>query len=355
MEYHISLDRLKAERLNGGRPILKAVPGHEWENEVVFNPACVFVEDKEVIDRVALGLDLPEPVRQKLDETKGICVLIYRAQGTPTGSEDYRHSRLGIALLTPTLELIYRHPDPIMKPEEDFEDLGIEDPRITRIEDKFVMLYAGYSSHGASKDGRPGNKIGICIAISGDLVHWDKKGPLQGKFNEIDNKNAVLFPEKLNGEYHILHRPMEGTDPMTVHVAHSSTITGEWASDGKLMAANEDPAFSKSWIGGGAPPLKIAKNEYIALYHTGHFKPDGTREYDIGICKMKFDGRIVTTERVEFFMRPESEEETAGNKSLGVNNVLFICGAYLLEEYIYFPYAGADSVVLAGRIKLGSK
>lgn len=355
MEYNISLDRLRSERLNGGRPILKAVSGHQWENQVVFNPACVFVGEKEVIDKVARELDVAARVRRKLDELGEICVLIYRAQGTPAAAEDYRHSRLGIAILSPSLELIYRHPVPIMMPENNFEDLGIEDPRITRIEDKFVMLYAGYSSHRASQNRRPGNKIGICIAFSDDLVHWDKRGPMQGKFNEIDNKNAVLFPEKLNGKYYILHRPMEGTDPMTVHVAHSSTLTGEWMSDGKLMAANEDPAFSKSWIGGGAPPLKIGNNEYIALYHTGHFRPDRTREYDIGISRMKFDGRMAVTERVEYFMRPESEDETAGNKSLGVNNVLFVCGAYLLKDYIYFPYAGADSVVLAGRINLKAK
>jgi beta-1,2-mannobiose phosphorylase / 1,2-beta-oligomannan phosphorylase len=351
----VSVENLSVERLNGGKPVLKAVPDHAWENEVVFNPGCVFLEERELIDSIARDLLLPEPLRKKLAEHKGICVLIYRAQGRPTATEDYRHSRFGIALLTPTLDLIYRHPVPVMLPGDDFDDLGVEDPRITRIDGKFVMLYAGYSSHRSSRDAESaGNKIGICIALSDDLVHWEKRGPLNGKLNEVDNKNAVLFPEKLDGSYYILHRPMEGDDPMTVHVAHSKAIDGEWVEDGNLMAAMEQPAFTKSWIGAGSPPLHVGRNEYLALYHTGHFKPDGTREYDLGICKLKFDGKLTVTGRSEFFMKPESEAETIGNKSLGVNNVLFVCGSYIFDDYLYFPYAGADSVVLAARIKLKS-
>ncbi len=356
MEPMISIDKLTVERLNGGRPILQSVPDHEWENEVVFNPACVFLEERERIDRVARELSLPEPLKRRLNEQKGICVLIYRAQGRPTASGDYRNSRFGIALLTPTLGLIYRHPVPIMIPENDFEDLGVEDPRITRIGESFVMFYAGYSSHRVSTgEGADRNKIGICIALSDDLVHWEKKGPLQGELNNVDNKNAVLFPEKLDGSYYILHRPMEGIDPKTVHAAHSKAITGEWIDDGILMAAMEHPAYTKSWIGGGSPPLSVGRNEYLALYHTGHFKPDGMREYDIGLCKLKFDRKVEVTERIEFFMRPETREETIGNESLGVNNALFVCGAYLFDDYLYFPYGGADSVILAARIDLRAR
>ena len=353
MNLSVSVDKMKVERLNGGRPILRAVRYHDWENEVVFNPACVFLEDRDSIARVSESLSLPEPVAGKLEELKGICIVIYRAQGRPAKAEDYRRSRFGIAIFTPTLNLIYRHPAPIMTPEFDYEDLGVEDPRITRIDNKFVMLYAGYSSHRALDDSEStSNKINICIAFSDDLVKWEKKGPLKGKLNEIDNKNAALFPEKLNGSYCILHRPMEGRDPMTVHLAHSETLTGDWVDDGMLMSATEVPKFRKSWIGAGAPPLPIGNNEYLAIYHTGHFNPDGTREYDLGLCKLKCDGEPEVTERVEFFMRPEIGSETVGNKSLGVNNVLFICGAYVFQDHLYFPYAGADTLILAARIKL---
>jgi predicted GH43/DUF377 family glycosyl hydrolase len=50
-------------------------------------------------------------------------------------------------------------------------------------------------------------------------------------------------------------------------------------------------------------------------------------------------------------LRPATEAETRGDASLGVNNVVFICGAYFWGEHLYFPYAGADTCVLGGRIR----
>ena len=49
-------------------------------------------------------------------------------------------------------------------------------------------------------------------------------------------------------------------------------------------------------------------------------------------------------------MCPETEFETRGDPELGVYNVLFMCGSYFYSDYLYFPYAGADSVILGGRI-----
>lgn len=353
MKEGISLGKLSPERLNKGQPILTPVRDHAWENEVVFNPACFLLEDKSSILKMNSALSLPEPVRKEVEEHDGVCVLIYRAQGKETETEDFRHSRFGIALLTPTLDLIYRHPEPVMVPEREYEDLGVEDARITKIDDRYVMLYAGYSSHRSIRGEQSGsNKISICMAFSDDLVHWEKKGPLKGKLNEIDNKNGALFPSKVGRSYRILHRPMEGTDPMTVHTAHADSLLGEWSDDGVLMSANDDANFTRSWIGAGGPPLALGENKYISLYHTGHYKPDSTREYDLGLCEIEFPDKPKVIERIERFMVPETVHETVGNRSLGVNNVLFVCAGYLYRDSLYFPYAGADSVVLAARIKL---
>ena len=349
----ISLGKLSPERLNNAQPILTPVGDHAWENEVVFNPACFLLEDTKSIQRTAAALALREPDRRNVEEHDAVCVLVYRAQGKETEAEDFRHSRFGIAILTPTLELIYRHPEPIMVPEKEFEDLGVEDARITKIDGRYVMLYAGYSSHPPAGTRHSGeNKISICIAFSDDLVHWEKKGPLEGELNEIDNKNGALFPSKIGGSYRILHRPMEGAEPMTVHTAHADSLLGEWTDDGSLMSANDDANFTRSWIGAGGPPLALGENKYISLYHTGHYKPDGTREYDLGLCTIEFRDKPKVIERIERFMVPETVHETVGNRSLGVNNVLFVCAGYLYRDSLYFPYAGADSVVLAARIKL---
>jgi len=351
----ISLQGLEVERLNNEQPILSAVKEHPWENEVVFNPACVLLEDRAEIGRVINALHLAPDLEKSMMVHDSVCVLIYRAQGAFTEADDYRRSRLGFALLSPTLQLLYRHPEPIIVPENDYESRGVEDPRIMRVDDKYLMFYTGYCSVGKSQnESMSDGKTNVCFAVSNDLVNWEKKGILKGNLNDVNNKDTVLFPKKIFGKYCLLHRPAEGIDPLTIHIAYSDSVFGEWIDHGTVMSVIDVRNFTKSWIGAGAPPLQIGENKFLILYHTGHNKADGGKEYDLGICTATFDNdrNFFITERIEPLMKPRTRGEIEGNKSLGVNNVVFVCGAYFYDNYLYFPYAGADTVILGGRIKI---
>ncbi len=337
----------KVERLNFGKPILEKVTENPWENKVVFNPACALIEDKEELGEIIESIKPDAETVEEVKKHNAVCFLIYRAQGEKTTNYDYRRSSWGLAILTPNLELIKRFPQPVLKPEENFEDLGVEDPRITKVGDRYFMFYTGYQS------GKVKNKINICLAETKDFMHWTKHGVLKGQLNEVDNKNAVLFPEKINGKFVLLHRPMAGENAMVIHYATSDEILGEWKDEGVLIDVISNPMFVKSWNGAGAPPLKIDKDKYFMIYHIGNYKEDGTREYDLGIAVVGKDEEryVKLIKRFEPFMRPETEFETNGDAELGVNNVLFVCGAYFYWDYLYFPYAGADSVILGGRIE----
>ena len=103
-------------------------------------------------------------------------------------------------------------------------------------------------------------------------------------------------------------------------------------------------------IGGGASPLRMDDGRYLILYHIGNRKADTTREYDLGIAVANPSKPEFIIQRNEPLLRPETDAETNGDKELGVNNVVFVCGAYFYRGDLNFPYAGADSVVLGGRI-----
>jgi predicted GH43/DUF377 family glycosyl hydrolase len=111
-----------------------------------------------------------------------------------------------------------------------------------------------------------------------------------------------------------------------------------------------NPEFIDTWIGGGAPPLAFADGRYLMIYHIGNRKADMTREYDLGLAVIDPSRPEPIVRRDEPFLRPRTAFETTGDAELGVNNVVFICGAYFHGDDLYFPYAGADSVVLGGRI-----
>lgn len=353
----------RVERLNNGKPILEKISAHLWENKVTFNPACALVENKDELRRIVAGLPFDDRTKQRLNTYPALCFLLYRAQGEKTETYDFTHSSIGLAVLSPELELLARHTEPVIRPELPYENLGVEDARITKAGGKYIMTYTAYGS------GEPHNKIRIAIASSTDFVHWEKRrftasrtaehGLLDGDFNTIDNKNAMLFQEKINGKFVMLHRPMEGNDALCIHWAESDDVFGKWKTRGTLMKPIPNPDFIDTWIGGGAPPLLLPDGRYLIIYHIGNRKADRTREYDLAIAigdPSKWNMASKATpefivKRNEPLLRPSSPAETKGDAELGVNNVVFICGAYFYNGELYFPYAGADSVVLGGKIR----
>ena len=332
------------DRLNGGNPIIHKIESHPWENRVTFNPACAFVEGKDELASIIPALPFSADVKKTLSLRPALCFLLYRAQGKRTAGYDYTRSSIGLAVLNPELELLARHDQPVIRPDEQYENLGVEDGRITKVGDRYVMMYCAYGT------GQPENKIRIALASTKNFIHWEKHGLLKGDFNTIQNKNAMLFEGKINGKYAMLHRPMKGPHAMSIHWAEADDVFGEWKTRGLLMESIKNPAFVDTWIGGGAPPLKLSDGRYLIICHIGNRKADTTREYDLGIAVADPSKPAFIVQRDEPLMRPETRAETTGDAELGVNNVVFICGAYFYRDYLYFPYTGADSVVLGGRI-----
>jgi beta-1,2-mannobiose phosphorylase / 1,2-beta-oligomannan phosphorylase len=332
-------------RLNDSRPILEKIPSHPWENTVTFNPACALVTDRKEFDSIITALPLEERTKAILSEEPALCFLLYRAQGLKTPEHDHTRSTIGLAILTADLRPLVRLPKPVIVPEFPYEDLGVEDGRITRIGSRYVIVYCAYGS------GEPENKIRIALASTADFVHWEKHGLLRGEFNTIDNKNGMIFEHRDPGKFFMLHRPMTGPDAMSVHWAEADDVFGEWTTRGLLLPSRKYDEFINTWTGGGAPPILLPDGRYLILYHIGNRKANGDKEYDLGIAIGDPSTKDFIVKRDEPLLRPSTPAEQTADPVLGVGNVVFICGAYFYKGDLYFPYAGADSVVLGGKIE----
>jgi predicted GH43/DUF377 family glycosyl hydrolase len=86
------------------------------------------------------------------------------------------------------------------------------------------------------------------------------------------------------------------------------------------------------------------------IYHQGHFTPHGHREYDLAAALLDFSFDDPVRSRIEPLIRPEGEQEQAGDPDLGVDNVLFTCANYRLGDELIIPYAGADSRIFGATI-----
>ncbi len=134
-------------------------------------------------------------------------------------------------------------------------DFGVEDPRITRLEGngRYAMTYVSVSKS---------TGVSTSLALSSDLNHWERRGII---FRQ-QNKDAVIFPEKANGEYVALHRP-EGTmifDRPSIWVSYSKDLV-YWGRDKAVMAPRKG-MWDGLRIGSGTVPIKTEEG-WLMIYH----------------------------------------------------------------------------------------
>ena len=127
------------------------------------------------------------------------------------------------------------------------------DPRLTVIDGRCYMCFAVDTNHGL----RGG------IAVTDD---FDKFEILS--LSAPDNRNMVLFPEKIGGYFCRLERPMpvysRGRDRFDTWLSYSPDF--KFWGESKLVLKVEDVPFANDKVGPGAPPVKTEKG-WLATFH----------------------------------------------------------------------------------------
>jgi beta-1,2-mannobiose phosphorylase / 1,2-beta-oligomannan phosphorylase len=351
---------IRVERLNQSEPIIEPTQNW-WETGVTFNAACAYLPRSLANDSVIRAV-LARDDLSGAELREGVVAILYRARPE---EDEYQLTRsyMGLAVFTPGLELLRRPEKPILYPGEnpgDVDYYGIEDPRVTWIEDWFYAAYCGPRNLPAG-----GLKPDVCLARSRDLVNWEKLGLAfpASRANEESNKDAVLFPGRINGQHFMLHRPVlmreDGACTKDMHLAVAAAPRGPWKDCGMVMRALPNPAVASSHMGAGSVPIPLGRERYLIIYHVGEMlRPGGKyeKEYTLGAAILdfsRFDPECpekVVTRRLERMMVPETPSELIGPSQETVANVVFTCGTYEYRGFIYLVYGGADTYTLAARV-----
>ena len=277
-----------------GNPILKPKPENAWESENVFNTAAVY--------------------------DHGLFHLLYRAMGKDG------ISRIGYAVSTDGFNF-FRFDKPVFTPKRILEPKGCEDPRIVKIENRYYMTYTAYSEMG----------MRIGLASTDNFINWQRHRLERA---EMNNKNAALFPEKINGKYVLLHRPMD-KEPMGIWIAYSDNLT-EWHGHREIMAPRGEGGWESGKIGAGAPPIRTEKG-WLLIYHS----VDEDEVYRLGAAILCLDDPSKLLYRYpEPILEPETYYELRGE----VPRVVFTCGACEVKDKYYVYYGGADRVVCVATV-----
>ena len=272
-----------------------------WENKAVFNCAAV--------------------------RSNGKVHILYRAMG------DDEVSRFGHATTENGLDIAQRDPDPNYESVGDeLERLGVEDPRITRIDGTYYITYTGVSLYPCSEI-RPSPfksvpwRCRVGLLSTKDFQTYEKRGCI---LPDMDNKDVVLFPEKIKGKYVMLHRTFPN-----IWIAYSENLK-DWHDHKPLMRV-QPSSWDCDRIGAGAPPMKTEYG-WLNFYHG----VDHKRNYMLGILLLDLeDPSKVIGRSAEPVLRPEEDYEKNGL----VPNVVFTCGAVDLDGHYFVYYGGADKVI----------
>lgn len=278
-------------------PILTPDPLSPWEGKNIFNPSVIY--------------------------HNGLFHMHYRAQGT-----DWT-SRIGYAVSSDGISF-NRLRDPVLVPADDSDLLGVEDPRVVEIEGTFYMSYTAYgkpvSPHGRFLFG----SIRPMFARSPNLITWERIGPLvEGE----DNKDHVLFPQKIGGRYACLHRRRPN-----VWIAFSDDLR-TWREEDmrQIYGSRPDGWWDHKSVGNNGVPIRT-DHGWLCLNHAY----DQHHVYRLGVILLDLEDptRVVHRPEEPIFM-PETLWEIRGD----VPNVVFSNGNVVVGDEVFVYYGGADHVI----------
>ena len=216
-------------------------------------------------------------------------------------------------------------PWPERYPEETW---GIEDPRITWIEDLglWVVAYTAYSEAGPL----------VSLATTEDFVNFQRLGPVIPP----EDKDAALFPVKFGGRYAMLHRPVPASSTRKHIWISFSPDLKHWGDHQVLIPARIGGWWDANKIGLSSPPLQTSEG-WLILYH-GVKETVGGSIYRLGLALLDSENPSRVLRRTDqWIFGPEEPYEKSGD----VGNVVFPCGWMLQGNELRLYYGGADSCV----------
>ncbi|MNB81076.1 Beta-1,4-mannooligosaccharide phosphorylase [compost metagenome] len=158
-----------------------------------------------------------------------------------------------------------------------------------------------------------------------------------------ENKDVMLFPEKIGGRYYALTRPVPHSfGAPEMWIAESPDLL-HWGNHRFLMGLRPG-AWDGGRMGGGAVPIRTDRG-WLALYHGA----DAKHRYCMGAVLLDLEdpGKVVARS-TRPFMEPEADYELNGF----FGGVVFSCGALLIGDSVRMYYGAADEVMAVADIPL---
>ena len=211
---------------------------------------------------------------------------------------------------------------PLLQGIGSYEAYGIEDARVTTINDTFYITYTAVSKFGVA--------VGLRTTTNWkDFIH-------HGIIFPPHNKDVALFEEKINNKFYALHRPSSvalggnfiwlATSPDAIH----------WGNHICLITTRPN-YWDAERVGAGAAPIKTDKG-WLQIYHGANTQ----HQYSLGAILLDIHNPTIVLARSETpLMKATAPYELTGF----FGDVVFTNGHIVNGDTLTMYYGAADEVV----------
>jgi predicted GH43/DUF377 family glycosyl hydrolase len=308
-----NLQQSSTLRRSSQNPILKPT-SESWETQATFNPGAVMAD--------------------------GRVHLIYRAIGNDDLSVfGYSSSKNGFTI-------DYRSPRPVYFAPASFEIShpglprylspsgggygGCEDPRVTLIDGRVYVTFTSWNGYEAPR-------VALASISVEDFLrkNWNWGRSVLISPPHQAHKNWVIFPEKINGKFAILHSI---TPDVLIDYFDNLDFDGQTFIESKHEAKPRRGTWD-TWVRGvGPPPIKTSEG-WLLIYHAIDDKDPGRYKLGAMLLDLKNPEKVLYRSSAPI-LAPDEVYENEGYKS----GIVYSCGAAVIDGTLLVYYGAADTV-----------
>lgn len=209
-----------------------------------------------------------------------------------------------------------------------YEAYGVEDARITQIDDTYYVNYTAVSEFG----------VATSLVSTDDFVNIERHGMIFPPAN----RDVTIFPQRIKGQYVCYHRPMPDFGGLHMWIATSPDLKA-WGNHQPILTTG-----TRSWmdgrIGGGAPPI-LTDAGWLSIFHAA----DKQNRYCLGaFISAKDDPARLIKLFEEPIFTPDAPYEAHGF----FGHVVFTCGLVQREHQLYVYYGAADEHIALATVDI---
>lgn len=301
-------------------PLLNPVRDHPWEAYAVFNWCPILDGDESYY--------------------------LYRAMslGELVNESDFYFSIVGIAKSKD--EIHFEDRKQFIYPENDWEKFGCEDPRITKLDNKYYITYTALSEYPFTPQG-----IKVGLAITKKLGKIDEKH-LITPFNA---KAMVIFPEKINGKITALLTAHTDLPPSKIALAQFEKEEDMWSVDywqkwEKELDSHEIDLkrLPTDQVEVGSPPIKTEHGWLVVYSHIQNYQTNNKLfGIEAILLDLKNPKKIIGRTKGAMFVSEEIYEKYGH-----IPNVIFPSGALIKGKDLQIYYGATDSTCCMAKVNL---